>query len=293
MAKKKKNEKKKKIRLMDVIFILLFLSGLGFLLYPTANDMYTQWQISKEISKYNEVAEGMKENYDEMWAEAEEYNRYLLTKEVQFWTTEEEEEWVDGLLNPVGNKMIGRIDIPCIQVDLPIYKGTEEEELQSGAGYWLGSSLPTGGESTHCILTAHTGLVKAKMFTDIDKLKTGDHFNIHVLDRDMTYEVDYITITEPEDMSNLLVQKGKDYVTLYTCYPYGVNTHRLLVRGKRIYLTPEEEKVEIIKNAYHWILPYLSLAGILIIFILLFLLFHRQVEYRMKKKKEQRKNKQK
>lgn len=117
---------------------------------------------------------------------------------------------------------------------LPIYQGTGERALQSGAGYWLGTSLPTGGESTHCVLTAHNGLVKAKMFTDLDKLKLGDRFSLQILDRTLTYQVDQILVTVPEDTSALQIVEGKDYVTLYTCTPYGINTHRLLVRGVRV-----------------------------------------------------------
>ena len=137
--------------------------------------------------------------------------------------------------------MMGYIDIPKISVHLPIYQDTEESALQAGAGFWLGTSLPTGGPSTHCVLTAHNGLVRAKMFTDLDQLEIGDTFSLTILDRVLTYEVDQILVTEPEDISPLQIVEGEDYVTLYTCTPYGVNTHRLLVRGHRI-PTPEDEE---------------------------------------------------
>ena len=141
---------------------------------------------------------------------------------------------MEGLLNPLGNGMMGYVNIPKIDVALPVYQGTDEKELQSGAGWWIGSSLPTGGESTHCIITAHTGLSKAKLFTDIDQLEVGDRFSLTILDRTLVYEVDQILVTEPTDFEPLYIVEGKDYATLYTCTPYGVNTHRLLVRGVRV-----------------------------------------------------------
>lgn len=239
--------KKRKIRVSSILFALLLLAGLGVLLYPTASDWYTRWQISRELSSYAQIAEAEQTDYSEMWEAAEAYNRSLLEKGSQFWTDAEEKAYVATLLNPLGTGMMGRIEIPKINVDLPIYQGTEEQQLQSGAGYWIGSSLPTGGESTHCVITAHTGLVKAKLFTDLDQMEEGDRFFLHVLDRDMAYEVDQILIAEPEDMSALSVVEGKDYVTLYTCYPYGVNTQRLLVRGHRVEM--EEEAVEAAEKA--------------------------------------------
>ena len=133
----------------------------------------------------------------------------------------------------------GYVDIPKIGVHIPIYHGTEERALQSGAGFWYGTSLPVGGENTHCVLAAHNGLVKAKLFTDLDKLEVGDRFTLDVLNETFTYEVDQILVTLPEETEELYIQNGKDLVTLYTCTPYGVNTHRLLVRGHRV-TEPEE-----------------------------------------------------
>lgn len=135
--------------------------------------------------------------------------------------------------------MMGYVDIPKLGVHIPIYHGTEERALQSGAGFWYGTSLPVGGENTHCVLAAHNGLVKAKLFTDLDKLEVGDRFTLDVLNETFTYEVDQILVTLPEETEELYIQNGKDLVTLYTCTPYGVNTHRLLVRGHRV-TEPEE-----------------------------------------------------
>lgn len=256
---------KRKPRISTILFVLLLLVGLGILLFPTANDLYTRRKLSEEVSQYNEVAKAKKADYSEMWEAAEEYNQSLLEKKSQFTIKKKERKRIKTLLNPLGNGMMGYIEIPKISVNLPIYQGTEEKELQSGAGYWLGSSLPTGGESTHCIITAHTGLVKGKFFTDIDKLKEGDVFLLHVLDRDLAYEVDQILITEPDELEPLYIVEGQDYVTLYTCYPYGVNTQRLLVRGHRTELT--EKQIQELSSRFPWwvliVLAVIVLLGIL------------------------------
>lgn len=230
---------KKKPRITTILIILLFLVGLGVLFYPTASDLYYRWQAKQEIEAYNEaagqIAEASGKDYSELWAAAEAYNQQLAQQgNAALDVSEEEEAEIFQLLNPLGNGMMGSIEIPAIQVNIPIYQGIGEKALQSGAGFWLGTSLPTGGPSTHCVITAHNGLVKAKMFTDLDKLQIGDQFTLHILDRNLTYEVDQILVTEPEDTSALQIVEGKDYVTLYTCTPYGVNTHRLLVRGVRV-----------------------------------------------------------
>lgn len=259
--------------------------GLGVMFYPTACDWHTRWQLSKEIGQYNEKTEGEAEDYSALWEAAEEYNRFLLEKESQFWVTDEEKERVAALLNPLGNGMMGRIEIPKININLPIYQGTDEQELQSGAGYWIGSSLPTGGESAHCVITAHTGLVKAKLFTDIDQLEEGDLFFLHILDRDMAYEVDQILITEPDEMEELYVVQGQDYVTLYTCYPYGVNTQRLLVRGKRTQPddTAEQKLCWLDLRNKEYGIPLLIAMGLL---LLMFLLVIRKILKHRKRKKQ-------
>ncbi len=234
-------EKKKRPKIVTILAILLLLIGLGIMLYPTFSDLYYRWTAQQQISQYNHVAEATQADYSELWAAAEEYNRQLAQRGSSITVTEEEKAQIEQLLNPLGNGMMGYIDIPKISVHLPIYQDTEESALQAGAGFWLGTSLPTGGPSTHCVLTAHNGLVRAKMFTDLDQLEIGDTFSLSILDRVLTYEVDQILVTEPEDISPLQIVEGEDYVTLYTCTPYGVNTHRLLVRGHRI-PTPEDEE---------------------------------------------------
>lgn len=250
--------------------VLIFLAGLAVFLFPTLSDWHARRQYQREIAAWE--AARPQEDYTPLWEAAEEYNRTLSEKESQLRLSDGEAERVSTLLNPMGNGMMGYVDIPKIDVHLPIYQGTEEPQLQAGAGWWIGTSLPTGGADTHCVLTAHNGLVKAKMFTDLDKLEVGDTFSLTILDRTLTYEVDQILVTEPEDLSHLTIVEGEDLVTLYTCTPYGVNTHRLLVRGRRIFPTPEAAEE---RRAWEQVLLYVSLAvagcalGVLLILQLL------------------------
>ena len=251
----------KKPRLSTVLVGVLFLVGAGVMLYPTMSDLYVRRQLQKELAQYNQVTQGEEADYSELWAEAEDYNRRLAEKDNQFAVSEEEMEEISGLLNPLGTGMMGHIDIEKISVHLPVYQGTEESALQAGAGWWIGTSMPTGGPGTHCVLTAHTGLVRAKMFTDLDQMEEGDTFSLTVLDRVLTYEVDQILITEPEEIEPLLIVDGEDYCTLYTCYPYGVNTERLLVRGHRI-PTPETEKTAVSVLTEESSRPWLAAAAL-------------------------------
>ncbi len=254
--------KKKPVRFNFAI--LLFVVGLGILLYPTLSDVYYQWQYEREIAQWEANRE--EEDYSELWDAAQAYNRELAETPQRLELSEEEAARVSTLLNPLGNGMMGYIDIPKIDVHLPIYQGTEEKVLQSGSGWWLGTSLPTGGESTHCVITAHNGLVKAKLFTDLNQLVLGDQFSLSILDRVMTYEVDQILTTVPEDFDPLYIVPGEDYVTLYTCTPYGVNTHRLLVRGHRI-----EPAAEVTEEESGGICCCLIVAVLLAIIVLLLL----------------------
>ena len=261
---------------LTIFIILLLLVGLGVMLYPTISDWYVRYTLSQEIGEYNEVLEGKGEDFSDLWEDAEDYNRYLLGKDFQFAMEDGEQSYVGTLLNPMGNGMMGYIDIEKIGVHLPIFQGIEETMLQSGAGWWLGSSLPTGGRGTHCIITAHTGLVKAKLFTDIDRLEVGDIFSLSVLDRDMYYEVDQVVVVEPDDIEELLIDPEQDYVTLYTCYPYGVNTQRLLVRGVRT-RPPALEPITQTETGNDWLwIAILAAALLLLLLILLLILLIRK-----------------
>lgn len=280
MSRKKK---KKQSRFSLIFALLIMLGGVGLIAYPTISDLVVNYQLSQNLDKYNMALEGVEKNFDEEWCLAEEYNRYLAEKDLQLTCSPEEREYVETLLNPLGTGMIGSIEIPKIGVNIPIYYGTDEKQLQAGAGFWLGSSLPTGGPDTHTVLTAHTGLVRAKLFTDIDKLENGDQFFIKVLDRVLAYEVDQRLIVDPDEMEPMYIQPQQDLVTLYTCYPYGVNTQRLLVRGHRIpyedQLEDQENLVEkLLKSGYGWLL---GLALLLSVWWWL----HRRRKKRQKKEK--------
>ncbi len=278
---------KKKRKISTLLAVLLLIVGLGVLLYPSLSDLYYRWEAEQEIAQYNQVAEATQEDYSDLWAAAEEYNRKLAQGNAfSVAATAEEEAKIEQFLNPLGNGMMGYIDIPKINVHLPIYQGIEEQALQAGVGFWPGTSLPTGGPSTHCVLTAHNGLVRAKMFTDLDQLVEGDTFSLSILDRVLTYEVDQILVTEPDEVDALQIVEGQDYVTHYTCTPYGVNTHRLLVRGHRIE-TPENVNlgngaVDIIRTQSGMtVLITLAVVGLLI------LLFRIWRIFRARKKKQQ------
>ena len=202
--------KSRRPSLFTVAIVLLMLAGLGVLLYPTLSDRFARWQAMQEIIQYNQVAEAEQADYSDLWAAAEEYNRRLaetgtFTGSVLDSAAVEDLQEVSQYLNPMGTGMMGYIDIPKISVHLPIYQGTEETELQSGAGFWIGTSLPTGGPSTHCVITAHNGLVKAKMFTDLDQLVEGDTFILTILDRVLTYEVDQILVALPNGWASAIV----------------------------------------------------------------------------------------
>lgn len=218
-----------------IILILIFLVGLSLLLYPTVSDYWNSLHQSRAISGYAEQVAGLDDDiYEKLLKEAKAYNKTLVNKADRFHLTEEELEEYETYLNVPGTNVIGYIEIDKINCYLPIYHGTDDAVLQVGVGHLEGSSLPVGGKSTHCVISGHRGLPSARMFTDLDQMEVGDTFVLHVLDETLTYEVDQIRIVEPTEFSELAIEKGEDYCTLMTCTPYGINTHRLLVRGHRI-----------------------------------------------------------
>ncbi|MBQ8929535.1 MAG: class C sortase [Oscillospiraceae bacterium] len=232
---KKRSQKKKKSWISTVILLFILLVGAAIIAYPTVSDWWNSFHQSRAIATYASVVEETDTALmEQMLEDARAYNARLLTKENRYKLSDEEVREYESLLNLAGNGVMGYIQINAIGVSLPLYHGTEESVLQVAIGHIEGTSLPVGGASTHCVLSGHRGLPSARLFSDLDKLMEGDLFTITVLTETMTYQVDQIRIVEPEDMSDLNIVSGGDYCTLVTCTPYGINTHRLLVRGHRI-----------------------------------------------------------
>lgn len=224
-----------KKRISTIITVIVFVTGLSLLLYPTVSNYWNSLHQTKAVANYSDAMEKMsrKKKQDAIDA-AKAYNEALLSNVGRFTPTEEELNTYKSLLNADGTGMMGYIEIPEIRCELAIYHTVEESVLQVGIGHLEGSSLPVGGSGTHCVLSGHRGLPSAQLFTKLDRLKNGDIFMLHVYDQVLTYEVDQIAIVEPEDYGLLQIEEGQDLCTLFTCTPYGINTHRLLVRGHRI-----------------------------------------------------------
>ena len=217
------------------ILILVFLVGLSLLLYPILSDLWNSRVQSKAIATYEEsVSKMTQEDYTAYWEAANEYNKRLLTKTNRYYLSESDKKEYENILSTDDTGIMGYVEIPVINVSLPIYHGISDEVLQVAIGHIEGTSLPVGGSSTHCAISGHRGLPSAKLFTNLDKMEEGDIFLIHTLDDVLAYQVDRILIVEPEDVSGLEIEENKDYCTLITCTPYGINSHRLLVRGERI-----------------------------------------------------------
>lgn len=217
------------------ILILVFLMGLSLLLYPILSDLWNSRVQSKAIATYEEsVSKMTQEDYTAYWEAANEYNKRLLTKTNRYYLSESDKKEYENILSTDDTGIMGYVEIPVINVSLPIYHGISDEVLQVAIGHIEGTSLPVGGPSTHCAISGHRGLPSAKLFTNLDKMEEGDIFLIHTLDDVLAYQVDRILIVEPEDVSGLEIEENKDYCTLITCTPYGINSHRLLVRGERI-----------------------------------------------------------
>lgn len=222
-----------KKNLSNIILVLVFFTGLSVLLYPTISDYVNSKSQSKAIAHYNEITNEMsKDDTTELMNKAIRYNENLFANKKGAFSPKAMDGY-EGVLDVGGTGIMGYISIDKIKVELPIYHGTDEGVLQVAAGHLEGSSLPIGGINTHSVLSAHRGLPSAKLFTNLDQLKEGDYFTINVLDNIITYQVDQIRIVEPDEVNDLMIVEGEDYCTLVTCTPYAVNTHRLLVRGKR------------------------------------------------------------
>lgn len=270
-----------KKNISTIILVLIFFVGLSLLLYPTISDYWNSFHQSRAIATYSEaVAELDDEDYEKMWQEAEAYNQKLSNQPNRWDLTEEEEKEYNRILDVGGTGIMGYIEIPEIKVSLPIYHGTDEGVLQIAVGHIPGSSLPVGGIGTHSVVSGHRGLPSAKLFTNLDELEEGDVFMIRVLDETLTYEVDKISIVEPDDLTGLEIDPELDLCTLVTCTPYGVNSHRLLVRGHRI-PNLEDDSIRVTADAMQ--VDRLIVASAIAVPILLILIIWVLVHYRKKK----------
>ena len=224
-----------KKHLTTILLVLMLLTGISLLVYPSLSNWWNSFHASQVLSSYTEMVAHIDDNeYQLILREAEAYNAEIAQNGIRWTLTEQEKEKYNNLLNISRTGIMGYIEIPRINVVLPIYHGTEEFTLQTAIGHLEGTSLPVGGAGSHCVVSGHRGLPSARLFTDLDKLTNGDTFVLNILDEVLTYEVDQIRIVLPTDLSELTIEDGKDYCTLVTCTPYGINTHRLLVRGRRI-----------------------------------------------------------
>ena len=268
--------KKKKGNFITVLLVLVLLVGLSLLLYPSVSDYWNSFHQTRAISSYaEEVADLDPTRYDELWEAAKAYNQSLPEKNIGDVLTEEQKREYEDMLNVSGLGIMGYIEIPGIDCTLPIYHGTDEAVLQIAVGHLEWSSLPVGGEGSHCVLSGHRGLPSAKLFTNLDQLVEGDVFMLRVLDEVLTYEVDRILIVEPQETEALRIVEGKDYCTLVTCTPYGVNTHRLLVRGHRIDNIEEADTVRVTADAVQieplLVAPVVAIPMLLLLLIVLLL----------------------
>lgn len=271
-----------KKNISTIILMLILLTGLSLLLYPTLSDYWNSFHQSRAIASYAEaVAEMDDVDYRKLWNDAVRYNRDLSKNANHWFLTDEEREEYERLLDVSGNGIMGYIEIPSIKVSLPIYHGVDEGILQIAVGHIEGTSLPVGGLGTHCVVSGHRGLPSAKLFTNLDELREGDLFLMRVLDETLTYEVDQILIVEPEDTSALEFEKGKDLCTLVTCTPYGINSHRLLVRGHRIENQETASSIRVTADAQQ--IEPVVVAPILAVPILLILLLWMLVHYRKRR----------
>ena len=224
-----------KKRLPTILLFLVFFIGLSLLLYPTFANWWNSFHQSRAVANYVEKVSNMDDaQYDEFWSAAWDYNQSLIHRPNDYLLSDEQRVTYEQLLNITDNGIMGYIEIPKIDVVYPIYHGTDEAVLQIAIGHLDWTSLPVGGESSHCVVSGHRGLPSARLFTDLDQLEIGDTFLLQVLDEVLTYEIDQVLIVEPHVTEDLLIVEGEDLCTLVTCTPYGINSHRMLVRGHRI-----------------------------------------------------------
>ena len=263
--------KKKKGNLTNIILVVILLAGLSLLLYPSVADYWNSFHQSQVIANYaDELSKLDEKSYHELIVSAQAYNETLIGRPNNYLISDEQKIQYERLLNVSGVGAMGYIEIPSINCTLPIYHGTSDAVLQIAIGHLEWTSLPVGGENTHCVLSGHRGLPSAKLFTDLDKMVVGDIFVLRILDEILTYEVDQIKIVEPQETRDLLIEEGQDLCTLVTCTPYGINSHRMLVRGHRVENLATAKKIRITSEATQ--IEPLLIAPLVAIPILLVLL---------------------
>ncbi len=300
-----KNNKKKSSRFLYVLFAIGFLIGAGILFYPTISELWNQYRDQQLVSEYHDAVDALdEEDYSEVLAEAQAYNEQHTTNIIVDAFNEETGDYIlshpyDTLLDPLGNGIMGYLEIPKIDVNLPIYHGAGPVALENGVGHIEGTSLPIGGTGTHAVLSGHRGLPSAKMLTDLDQLEIGDIFLIKVLNETLAYKVDQILTVLPTETESMAIDEDKDLVTLVTCTPYGVNTHRLLVRGERTEYIPEEMDADsglVIRNPLEGsqnrtqTLLVLALAAFIVFIILLNIVLSIRDRKKKKRQAEQARN---
>ncbi len=272
---------------LTLILLLILLIGAGLIAYPSFANWWNSFHQSRAVASYAETVANMNtEEYERIISKAQAYNRKLSRSGI-LWTLDEDEEKEYKEQLDIGTSgIMGYIDIPKIDVMLPIYHGIDESILQVAVGHIPGTSLPVGGKGSHCVVSGHRGLPSARLFTDIDKLVEGDSFTITVLNKTLTYEVDQIRTVLPTDLSDLQIEKGKDYVTLVTCTPYGINTHRLLVRGHRI--ENADGDASVIADALQiepiYIAPFIAVPILILLIIGMFIMTGMRTRRRREKR---------
>ena len=292
--KKKPAKKKKSGSFSTIILVAIFLVGLIILLYPTVSDFWNEKRQSKAVMNYDDlIVDLTPEDYSAFFEAADAYNQKIRNMSFPFMNHKSIAEEYYNTLDVNGDGMMGYITIDKIKVQLPVYHGTSDQVLNSAVGHVEGSSIPVGGESTHSVLSAHRGLPSAKLFTNLDKVEIGDIFTIRILDKTITYQVDQILIVLPHETDALNIVAGEDYCTLVTCTPYGINTHRMLVRGTRIENVEEKKVINVITEAYQidpLIVTPAVAAPILAVLLIVLLVKSGRNNNRNKKKKEDESN---
>lgn len=261
--------------LTTILLVFILLVGVGIMLYPTISDYWNSMHQSQAIASYRQLVEQMDDAaYEEALRLAREYNERLAARGSTFMIDDVQRKEYNSLLNIGGNGVMGYVEIPKISCVLPVYHGTEESVLQIAIGHLEWSSLPVGGKGTHAVVSGHRGLPSAKLFTRLDEVHEGDIFTLQVLDETLTYEVDQINIVLPEEMSALALNRGEDYCSLVTCTPYGINSHRMLIRGHRIANIEEAVLGRVSADAvqYNTLLVALVVGGAMVAFLLMLML---------------------